>query len=35
MMWLAWPLQWYELGVFLTLALLLAAACAWRVRKLG
>jgi non-ribosomal peptide synthetase component F len=30
-----WPLQWYELGVFLTAALLLAAACAWRVRKTG
>jgi hypothetical protein len=30
-----WPLQWYELGVFLTAALLLAAACAWRVRKIG
>jgi hypothetical protein len=30
-----WPLQWYELGVFLTAALLLAASCAWRVRKIG
>ena len=30
-----WPLQWYELGVFLTAALLLAAACAWRIRKTG
>ena len=30
-----WPLQWYELGVFLAAALLLAAACAWRVRKIG
>jgi hypothetical protein len=30
-----WPLQWYELGMFLTAALLLAAACAWRVRKIG
>jgi hypothetical protein len=30
-----WPLQWYELGLFLAAALLLAAACAWRVRKIG
>jgi len=30
-----WPLQWEELGVFLAAALLLAAACAWRVRKIG
>lgn len=30
-----WPLQWAELGVFLTAALLLAAACAWRVRRIG
>ena len=30
-----WPLQWAELGVFLAAALLLAAACAWRVRKIG
>ena len=30
-----WPLQWYELGVFLAAALLLAAACAWRVRRIG
>jgi hypothetical protein len=30
-----WPLQWYELGIFLTAALLLAAACAWRVRNIG
>lgn len=30
-----WPLQWYELGVFLGAALLLAAACAWRVRRIG
>jgi hypothetical protein len=30
-----WPLQWYELGVFLTIALLLAVACAWRVHKIG
>jgi hypothetical protein len=30
-----WPLQWYELGAFLAAALLLAAACAWRVRRTG
>jgi hypothetical protein len=30
-----WPLQWYELGVFLAAALLLAGACAWRVRMIG
>ncbi|HLJ98336.1 MAG TPA: hypothetical protein VKU39_00345 [Streptosporangiaceae bacterium] len=30
-----WPLQWYELGLFLAAALLLVAACAWRVRKIG
>jgi ABC-2 family transporter protein len=30
-----WPLQWYELGLFLAAALLLAAACAWRVRRTG
>jgi hypothetical protein len=30
-----WPLQWYELGVFLIAALLLAAACAWRVGRIG
>ena len=30
-----WPLQWDELGVFLAAALLLAAACAWRVRAIG
>jgi hypothetical protein len=30
-----WPLQWDELGVFLAAALLLAAACAWRVRTIG
>ena len=30
-----WPLQWCELGVFLTIALLLAAASTWRVRKIG
>lgn len=30
-----WPLQWHELCVFLAAALLLAGACAWRVRKIG
>jgi ABC-2 family transporter protein len=30
-----WPLQWYELAVFLAAALLLSAACAWRLRRLG
>ncbi len=30
-----WPLQWYELCVYLAAALLLAAACAWRVRRVG
>lgn len=30
-----WPLQWAELGVFLAAAVALAAACAWRVRKIG
>lgn len=30
-----WPLQWLELCVFLAAALLLAGACAWRVRRIG
>ena len=30
-----WPLQWCELGISLAAALLLAAACAWRLRKIG
>ena len=30
-----WPLQWFELGVFLAAALILVAACAWRVRRIG
>ena len=30
-----WPLQWYELCLFLAAALLLAGACAWRVRRIG
>jgi hypothetical protein len=28
-----WPLQWYELGIFLGAALILAAACLWRIRR--
>jgi hypothetical protein len=28
-----WPLQWYELAIFLGAALLLAAACLWRIRR--
>lgn len=30
-----WPLQWYELGIFLAATLLMAGACAWRVRRIG
>lgn len=30
-----WPLQWCELGAFLAASVLLAAACAWRVRRIG
>jgi hypothetical protein len=30
-----WALQWFELGIFLAAALLLAGACAWRVRRIG
>jgi hypothetical protein len=30
-----WPLQWGELALFLAAALLLAGACAWRVRRIG
>jgi hypothetical protein len=30
-----WPLQWCELGLFLAAAVLLAVACAWRVRRIG
>jgi hypothetical protein len=30
-----WPLQWSELCLFLLAALLLAGACAWRVRRIG
>jgi hypothetical protein len=28
-----WPLQWCELGIFLGAALILAAACLWRIRR--
>jgi hypothetical protein len=28
-----WPLQWYELAIFLSAALALAAACLWRIRR--
>ena len=28
-----WPLQWYELAIFLGAALVLAAACVWRIRR--
>ena len=28
-----WPLQWYELAIFLGAALVLAAACLWRIRR--
>jgi hypothetical protein len=28
-----WPLQWYELAIFLGAALLLAGACLWRIRR--
>jgi len=28
-----WPLQWYELAIFLGAAVILAAACLWRVRR--
>ena len=30
-----WPLQWYELAIFLAAAVVLAAACIWRVRRIG
>ena len=30
-----WPLQWYELCVFLAAALLLAGAAVWRTRRIG
>jgi len=28
-----WPLQWYELAIFLGAALILATACLWRIRR--
>jgi len=28
-----WPLQWCELAIFLGAALVLAAACLWRIRR--
>jgi hypothetical protein len=28
-----WPLQWYELAIFLAVALILAGACLWRIRR--
>jgi hypothetical protein len=30
-----WPLQWYELAIFLAAALVLAGVCVWRVRRIG
>jgi hypothetical protein len=30
-----WPLQWYELAIFLAAAAVLAGLCAWRVRRIG
>jgi hypothetical protein len=30
-----WLLQWYELAIFLAAAVALAAACIWRVRRIG
>jgi hypothetical protein len=30
-----WPLQWYELAVFLAASAILAGVCVWRVRRLG
>lgn len=30
-----WPLQWYELAIFLAAAFALAALCVWRVRRIG
>jgi hypothetical protein len=28
-----WPLQWYELAIFLGAAVLLAGFCVWRIRR--
>jgi len=30
-----WPFQWFELAIFLAAAVVLAAACIWRVRRIG
>jgi hypothetical protein len=30
-----WAFQWYETGIFLALALVLTALCAWRIRCLS
>ena len=30
-----WPLQWYEFAIFFAAALVLAAACLWRIRRAG
>jgi len=30
-----WPLQWYELAILLAAAVVLAALCVWRVRRIG
>jgi hypothetical protein len=30
-----WPLQWYELAIFLAAAVVLAALCVWHVRRIG
>jgi hypothetical protein len=30
-----WPLQWYELAIFLVAAVVLAALCIWRVRRIA
>jgi hypothetical protein len=30
-----WPLQWYELAIFLAAAVVLAVLCIWRVRRIG
>jgi hypothetical protein len=30
-----WPLQWYELALFLAAALALAGVCLWRIRRVG
>jgi hypothetical protein len=30
-----WPLQWYEMAIFLAAAVVLAALCVWRARRIG